>query len=117
MKKICFIADSIFKSSGKQRVTAVIAEELTKYYDVTIVTFEDPEQEDLRMYGLQNYPIKFVYTHFPEIGKWKKLSYSIYNYLYKNLLPKTAATSDMYAHTSFPRQRREAVVKVLKEGN
>ena len=117
MKKICFIADSIFKSSGKQRVTAVIAEELTKYYDVTIVTFEDPEQEDLRMYGLQNYPIKFVYTHFPEIGKWKKLSYSIYNYLYKNLLPKTAATSDMYAHSSFPRQRREAVVKVLKEGN
>ena len=72
MKKICFIADSIFKSSGKQRVTAVIAEELTKYYDVTIVTFEDPEQEDLRMYDLQNYPIKFVYTHFPEIGKWKK---------------------------------------------
>ena len=117
MKKICFIADSIFKSSGKQRVTAVIAEELTKYYDVTIVTFEDPVQEDLRMYDLQNYPIKFVYTHFPEIGKWKKLSYSIYNYLYKNLLPKTAATSDMYAHSSFPRQRREAVVKVLKEGN
>ena len=98
MKKICFIADSIFKSSGKQRVTAVIAEELTKYYDVTIVTFEDPEQQDLRMYDLQNYPIKF-------------------NYLYKNLLPKTAATSDLYAHSSFPRQKREAVVKVLKEGN
>ena len=117
MKKICFIADSIFKSSGKQRVTAVIAEELTKYYDVTIVTFEDPEQQDLTMYDLQNYPIKFVYTHFPEIGKWKELSYNIYNYLYKNLLPKTAATSDMYAHSSFPRQRREAVVKVLKEGN
>ena len=117
MKKICFIADSIFKSSGKQRVTAVIAEELTKYYDVTIVTFEDPEQQDLTMYDLKNYPIKFVYTHFPEIGKWKELSYNIYNYLYKNLLPKTAATSDMYAHSSFPRQRREAVVKVLKEGN
>ena len=117
MKKICFIADSIFKSSGKQRVTAVIAEELTKYYDVTIVTFEDPEQQDLTMYDLKNYPIKFVYTHFPEIGKWKELSYNIYNYLYKNLLPKTATTSDMYAHSSFPRQRREAVVKVLKEGN
>ena len=117
MKKICFIADSIFKSSGKQRVTAVIAEELTKYYDVTIVTFEDPEQQDLTMYDLQNYPIKFVYTHFPEMGKWRKLSYDIYNYLYKNLLPKTATTSDLYAHSSFPKQRREAVVKVLKEGN
>jgi hypothetical protein len=49
MKKICFIADSIFKSAGMQRVTAVLAEELTKYYDVTIVTFEDPQQKDLKM--------------------------------------------------------------------
>ena len=61
MKKICFIADSIFKSAGMQRVTAVIAEELTKYYDVTIVTFEDPQQKDLKMYDLEKYPIKIVF--------------------------------------------------------
>ena len=116
MKKICFIADSIFKSAGMQRVTAVIAEELTKYYDVTIVTFEDPQQKDLKMYDLEKYPIKIVFTHFPEIGRWKRISYNIYSYLYKNILPKTAMTSDLYAHSSFPKQRREAVVKVLKEG-
>ena len=52
-----------------QRVTAVIAEELTKYYDVTIVSFEDPKQQDLSMYSLKDYPVKVVFTHFPEIGK------------------------------------------------
>ena len=99
-----------------QRVTAVIAEELTKYYDVTIVSFENSQQKNLAMYNLKDYPIKFVFTHFPEPGKWKSLSYNIYSNLYKNILPKTAMTSDLYAHSSFPRQKREAVVKVLKEG-
>ena len=116
MKKICFIADSIFKSGGMQRVTAVIAEELTKYYDVTIVSLEDPQQQDLKMYNFDNYPIKFVFSHFPELGGWKRISYQVYDYLYKNILPKRPWSSDLYAHSSFPRERREAVVKVLKEG-
>ena len=94
MKKICFIADSIFKSGGMQRVIAVIAEELTKYYDVTIVSLEDPQQKDLSMFNLEKYPIKFVFTHFPELGGWKRISYNVYDYLYKNILPKTAWTSD-----------------------
>ena len=117
MKKICFITDSVFKDGGMQRVTAVIAEELTKSYDVTIVSLEDPQQKDLKMFNLENYPIKFVFTHFPELGKWKRISYDVYNYLYKNILPKTAWTSDLFAHSSFPKERREMMVKVLKEGN
>ena len=99
-----------------QRVTAVIAEELTKYYDVTIVSFEEPEQEDLSMYGLKDYPVKIVFTHFRKTEKWKSMLYNAYSYLYKNALPKTAITSDLYAHSSFPREMREAVVKILKEG-
>ena len=117
MKKICFIADSIFKAGGMQRVTAIIAEELTKYYDVTIVTFEDSQEKNPTMYDLDHYPIKFVFTHFPELGGWKCISYNIYDYLYKNILPKRTWSSDLYAHSSFPKERREAVVKVLKEGN
>ena len=97
-------------------MTAVIAEELTKYYDVTIVSFEKPEQKDLSMYSLKDYPVKIVFSHFPELGKWKRMSYNLYSYLYKNILPKTAITSDLYAHSSFPREMREAVVKILKEG-
>ena len=46
MKKICFLTDSIFSFGGVQRVTAVIAKELCKDYDVTIVTFDKPEMKD-----------------------------------------------------------------------
>ena len=99
-----------------QRVTAVIAEELSKCYDVTIVSFEEPEQEDLSMYGLKDYPVKIVFTHFRKTEKWKSMLYNAYSYLYKNALPKTAITSDLYAHSSFPKEMREAVVKILKEG-
>ena len=37
MKKICFVVDSIFSVGGVQRVTSVIARELAKDYDVTII--------------------------------------------------------------------------------
>lgn len=36
MNKICFLVDSIFTIGGVQRVTAVIAKELAKDYDVTV---------------------------------------------------------------------------------
>ena len=45
MKKICFVVDSIFSIGGVQRVTAVIAKELAKDYDVSIVTFDKPKQQ------------------------------------------------------------------------
>jgi glycosyltransferase involved in cell wall biosynthesis len=68
------------------------------------------------MYGLKDYPVKIVFTHFRKTEKWKSMLYNAYSYLYKNALPKTAITSDLYAHSSFPREMREAVVKILKEG-
>ena len=46
MQKICFIVDSIFSYGGVQRVTAVIAKELAKDYDVTIVTLDKEETMD-----------------------------------------------------------------------
>ena len=52
MKKICFLVDSIFSFGGVQRVTAVIAKELSKNHDVTIVTFDKPERQDTSLYGL-----------------------------------------------------------------
>ena len=117
MKKICFVTDSIFSIGGVQRVTAVIAGALSKDYDVTIITFDDPDKKDLSLYNLKDYPIKYVFTHYPQVGKWKELLFKTYSYLYKNLLFRSAWTSDLYAHSSFPRERRDALVSVLKEGN
>jgi hypothetical protein len=45
-KRICFLIDSIFSIGGVQRVSAVIASALSREYDVTFVTFDNPEAKD-----------------------------------------------------------------------
>ena len=67
MKRICFLVDSIFTIGGVQRVTAVIAGALSKEYDVTIVTFDKPEQKDLTIYQLQDFPIHYQFFSYPNI--------------------------------------------------
>ena len=52
MKRIGFLTDSIFSFGGVQRVTAVIAKQLAKDYDVTIVTRDKQEDKDTSLYHL-----------------------------------------------------------------
>ena len=116
MKKLCFLADSIFTIGGVQRVTAVIAGALAKDYDVTIVTFDNPEKKDLSLYQLADYPIKYLFISYPCISPTKNKLCKAYSFLYRKMLPKCGLTSDLYAHSSFPRERRNALIKVLQEG-
>jgi glycosyltransferase involved in cell wall biosynthesis len=116
MKKLCFLVDSIFTIGGVQRVTAVIAEALAKDYDVTIVTFDSPEEKDLTMYQLADYPIKYQFVSYPDVSPTKNKLCKAHSYLYRKMLPKCGLTSDLYAHSSFPQERRKALVYVLKEG-
>ena len=116
MKKICFLTDSIFSYGGVQRVTAVIAKELAKDYDVTIVTLDNPDLEDKEIYGLNEAHIHYRYFQFPCIGKWKNFVCKAYSALFKKLLPQTRLTSDWYSHSSFPSKKRNALVAELKEG-
>ncbi len=114
-KKISFLVDSIFSIGGVQRVTAVIAEALTKEYDVTIITFDPEKSQDLSMYQLSKYPINFEYISYPPISKSKDKVCKAYSYLYRKKLPKCSLTSDMYAHSSFPKERQGALFNILKE--
>ena len=116
MKKICFLVDSIFTIGGVQRVTAVIAGALAKDYDVTIVTFDQPEQKDLSLYQLAEYPIKYQFVSYPDISPTKNKLCKAYSYLYRKILPKCGLTSDLYAHSSFPQKRRNALIKILQNG-
>ena len=116
MEKICFLVDSIFTFGGVQRVTAVIAGALAKDYDVTIVTFDKPEQKDLSLYKLADYPIKYQFISYPEITQTKNRLCKAYSYLYRKILPKCGLTSDLYAHSSFSYERRKALIKILQEG-
>ena len=116
MKKLCFLIDSIFSIGGVQRVTAVIAGALAKDYDVTIVTFDNPEKKDLSLYQLADFPIKYQFISYPDISPTKNKLCKAYSYLYRKILPKCGLTSDLYAHSSFPKERRNVLIKVLQEG-
>ena len=117
MKRICFLTDSIFSFGGVQRVTAVIAKELAKDYDVTIVTKDKPEQKDTTFYGLDKTNIHYRFFSFPEVSRWKYYFCKAYSYLYRRHLPQTRLTSDLYAYSSFPHEQRKALYKELREGH
>ena len=117
MKKICFLVDSIFSIGGVQRVTAVIAKELAKDYDVTIVTFDEPSAKNLSLYNLQDANIHYRFFQFPGINQLKNKCCKLYSALYRKLLPQTRLTSDWYAYSSFPSEKRNALTKELNAGN
>ncbi|MFK2360947.1 hypothetical protein ACIXNO_03535 [Bacteroides fragilis] len=56
--KIVFLCDSIFSYGGVQKVSAVIATELSKYNDVIILTHDKAEESDATMYGLDRSAVK-----------------------------------------------------------
>ena len=117
MKRICFLTDSIFSIGGVQRVTAVIAKELAKDYDVTIVTFDKPSSKDTTLYGLNEANIHYRFFAYPPTPQWKNYLCKAYSYLYRKLLPQTRLTSDGYAHSSFPSEKRNALAKELQAGH
>ena len=116
MKRICFLIDSIFSYGGVQRVTAVIAKELAKDCDVTIVTLDDPKDENTSLYDLNKVNIHYRFFNYPETQKWKELFCKVYSGLFRKVLPKNRLTSDWYSHSSFPSGKRNALVKELIVG-
>ena len=116
MKKICFLTDSIFTIGGVQRVTAVVAKELAKDYDVTIVTLDKPEQKDTSLYKLQEADVHYRFFSYPETPQGKYYLCKGYSFLFRKILPQTKFTSNLYAHSSFPSEKRDALVKELIVG-
>lgn len=117
MKRICFVVDSIFSIGGVQRVTAVIAKELAKDYDVSIVTFDKPEQLDKSLYNLNEADITYRFFSYPQVGKWKNYICKAYSALYLSLQPKAKWCSDLYAHSSYPSELRNALRTELEQGH
>lgn len=115
-KRICFLTDSIFSIGGVQRVTAVIAKELARDYDVTIVTFDKPSAEDRTLYGLQEAPLSYRFFSYPSAGYFKWRFCKIYSFLYRRVLPQTPLTARGYTHSSFPSEKRWALCRTLQEG-
>lgn len=116
-KKICFLIDSVFSFGGVQRVTAVIAKELAKDCDVTIVTFDKQNQKDTTLYDLKEADFHYRFFDYPEPTAWKNYYCKAYSYLYRRVLPQNKITSDWYAHSSFPSEKRNALTLELQNGD
>lgn len=114
MKKICFIVDSIFTIGGVQRVTAVIAKELAKEYDVTILTFDKAEKKDTTMYGLNEANITYRFIQYPKVGELKNKLCKAYSGIYLKLQPQSKWSSNLYARSSFPSELRQVLLAELK---
>ena len=117
MNKICFIVDSIFTIGGVQRVTAVIAKELAKEHDVTIVTFDDADQKDTSLYNLYESSIKYRFFSYPKVSSAKKKICRIISGIYLKSRPNARWCSDIYAHSSFPSELRNSLAAELKQGS
>lgn len=109
--------DSIFSYGGVQRVTAVIAKELAKDCDVTIVTLDAPSLENTALYGLHEAKIHYRFFSYPETPQWKLFFCKTYSWLYRKIIPQNRLTSDWYSHSSFPSEKRAALAEELKSGN
>jgi len=116
-KRICFLTDSIFSVGGVQRVTAVIAKELAKEHDITIVTFDASEMQDTTLYGLDEVDITYCFFCYPAVGKLLNLACKAYSAFYKTMRPSGRLFSDLYARSSFPAPRRKALARLLTEGS
>ena len=110
--KICFFCDSIYSYGGVQRVLAVIAKELSKSHDVYIITMDDDcSHEDI--YNLRESKVRIIYFKFRPVTKLSYYTHKPYSWLYKKYLPKNKLTSDLYAHSSFPRLQRKQLTDTL----
>lgn len=111
------MTDSIFSVGGVQRVTAVIAKELAKEHDITIVTFDASEMQDTTLYGLDEVDITYCFFCYPAVGKLLNLACKAYSAFYKTMRPSGRLFSDLYARSSFPAPRRKALARLLTEGS
>ena len=117
MKKVCFLVDSIFSIGGVQRVTAVIAKELAKDCDVTIVTLDKPDQQDTSLYDLKEANIHYRFFSYPTISPLRQLLCKAYSGFYRRCQPKGKWFSDRYAHSSFPAPLRKPLATELQQGH
>ena len=117
MKRICFLVDSIFSFGGVQRVTAVIAKELAKTYDVTIITFDDSKDKDTSLYELDKASIHYRFFAYPSTSSIYNKICRAYSGFYQKYSLQSRWASNLYARSSFPTPLRKALTNELRNGN
>ena len=115
-RKICFLADSIFTIGGVQRVTAVVAKELSRRHEVTVVTFDDPASADRTLYGLDASPVTFRFIRYPSVSFFERFCCKAYSAVYRKLRLRGRRASDLDALSSLPSPLRRCLADELRRG-
>lgn len=114
--KICFYCDSIFTFGGVQRVLAVLAKALSEKHEITVLTRDDPSQENRKMYGLEGTKVHFLYIRYPELPFYEFFPCKVYSLLYKKVLPQNRLTTRWYSRSSFPPSYEKLLAETLNAG-
>ena len=69
------------------------------------------------MTGLNEADITYRFFDYPKTPVWKWKCCKAYSYLYRKYLPQIRLTSNIYGHSSFPSQKRNALIKELAAGH
>jgi Glycosyltransferase len=115
--KICFYCDTIFTFGGVQRVLAVLAKELSKKHEITILTLDDPSINDTSMYELNSADIHYINLRYPKVPFYENVLCKTYSFLYKTILPQNNIFSKWYGFSSFTPTKRSLLIKILNQGN
>ena len=111
--KICFFCDSIYSFGGVQRVLAVIAKELGKSNDVTILTLDKFASTENDIYELKGHGIKVDFFDFEHIDKFTGYTHKPYSWAYKKYQLRGKLASDIYTRSSFPLAQRKSLIRKL----
>lgn len=119
--KICIWVTKIFSLGGTKRVVTLLANELVKEHDVTIMTYEDRFKEDRNMYHLsENIKVDFIDNtlfvnkhHTPAFG----FRYAVRELNKKYGIFNKKCFNHLLADAIFPKKTQDKWVEYLNEQN
>lgn len=119
--KICIWCTKIFDLGGTKRVVTLLANELVKEHDVTIMIYQDRFKEDRNMYHMSE-DIKVDFIDNNEFVNRHHTPAFCKRYLVQKLNAKYGTFNkpkynDILADAIFPKKTREKWVKYLNEQN
>lgn len=113
--RILFYCDTVFSFGGVQRVLAEVAKALCADHRVVILTTD--HHTDLMMYGYNESSVQFDYISYSGCPLMEHLLCKAYSFLYKNVLPHTKYTSELYSKSFFPPSYKSKLIQKINEGN
>ena len=119
--KICIWCTKIFDLGGTKRVVTLLANELVKEHDVTIMVYQDRFKEDRNMYHMSE-DIKVDFIDNNEFVNRHHTPAFFWRYLVRKLNAKYGTFNkekynDILADAIFPKKTREKWVEYLNEQN